>query len=204
MLTIANGDWVITPFVMWLIDSFWIQFFTLAVLLNIELFGWYRFWRWFFVSFLPERKKVRVIIDFTKEIKEELKQEIELKQPGIINRIVIFFEDQFEWAVHPDRRFIKVMKAGGHSLMLFFGAEPFVMGGRMTGTIFCATTGFKNGIYSLMIGNCGHIMISIGFWNLIFYVWEKYQNLFLLFAIISVLFLAIKLIWKKLQIEEKQ
>ena len=178
---------------MWIVDSFWTQFCILAVLLNIELFGWYRFGRWFFVSFMPERKKVRETIDFTKEITKELKRK------GILSKIVNFFEDQFEWAVHPDRWLIKTIKAGGHSLMLFFGAEPFIMGGRMAGTIFCATTGFKTGIYSLMVGNCVHIMISIGLWNLLFYAWEKYQAPLLLFAMISVLFMARGYIWKKLK-----
>lgn len=193
LLTIGNGDWVVTPFVMWLVDSFWAQFFILAVLLNIELVGWYRFWRWFFVSFLPERKKIRTTIDFTKGITTKLKRK------GILDEIVGFFEDQFEWAAHPDRWLIKTMKAGGHLLMLFFGAEPFITGGRMAGTIFCATTGFKTGLYSLMVGNCVHVLLSIGLWHLLFYAWEKYRAPLLLSAIISVLFMARGYIWKKLK-----
>ena len=188
---------------MWLIGSFWVEFFILIVLLNIELFGWYKFWRWFFTSFLPERKKIRKTIDFTKEITEEitkeLEQEKELKEEGIFSRIVNFFEDQFEWAIHPDRWLVKVMKAGGHSLMLFLGAEPFVMGGRVAGVIFCATTGFKNGIYSLMIGNCFHVLISMGLWNLTFYIWTRYRGLFILSATILFLFMARGYIWKKLK-----
>lgn len=198
LLTVGNGDWVLVPLVMLTINSFWSQFLILAVLLNVELVGWYKFWRWFFISFLPERKKIKTTINFTKEITTELKRK------GILDRIVDFFEDQFEWAVRPDRWLIKAMKAGGHFVMLFLGFEPFMTGGRMAGVIFCVTTGFKNGLYSLMAGNCVHVLISMGSWNLVFYIWSQYRSFFILAVLILVLFIVRECVWKKPERKQDQ
>jgi hypothetical protein len=186
LLTAGNGDWVVIPLVMFLVKSFWSQFFVSAVLLNIELFAWYKFWRWFFISFLPERKKIRETIDFTKEVARELKVR------GYIDRVVEHFENTFEWAVHPDRWLFRTIKAGGHVGMFFLGFEPFVMGGRMAGVILCVTTNWKNGLYSLVIGNCVHVLIAMGSWNLVFYLWDQYKVVLILLTFILGLLMAKK------------
>jgi len=193
LLTAGNGDWVIIPLVMFLVKSFWIRFFTLTVLLNIELVAWYRFWRWFFTTFIPERKKIRETIEFTKEVAKELKQK------GYAERVVEHFEGTFEWAVHPDRWLFRTIKAGGHAGMFFLGWEPFMAGGRMAGVILCVTTNWKNGLYPLIAGNCVHVLIAMGSWNLIFFLWEKYKGLLVAVVIISALFIARGYIWKRLK-----
>jgi membrane protein implicated in regulation of membrane protease activity len=198
LLTAGNGDWVVIPLVMFLVQSFWHQFFILSVLLNIEILIWYKFWRWFFITFLPERKKIRESIDFTKEIAKELKRK------GILQRIVEHFENTFEWAVHPDRWLFRTIKAGGHAGMFFLGFEPFVMGGRMAGVILCVTTNWKNGLYSLMIGNCVHVLIAMGSWNLLFHLWREYRSVLIALTAISVLFMARGYIYKRLKKEKAE
>lgn len=193
LLTAGNGDWVLAPLLISLIDSLGIQFFILTVLFNVELIGWYKFWRWFFVSFLSQRRKIKETINFTKEVAQELKAR------GYVDRFVEHFENTFEWAVHPDRWLFRVVKAGGHAGMLFLGFEPFVTGGRMAGVIFCVTTRWKNGLYSLMLGNCVHVIIVMGSWNIMFYLWDMYQCLFILLIIIFVVFMVRINIWKKLK-----
>lgn len=187
---------MVIPIVTFLVDSFWSQFLILIILLNVELICWYKFWRWFLTSFLPERKKIRETIDFTKEVA------LELKQTGYAERIVEHFENTFEWATHPDGRLFKMIKAGGHTMVLFLGAEPFVMGGRVAGVIFCATTGFRNGLYSLVVGNCVHVLISMGMWGLTFYIWEQYRGPFILVVTILLLFMARGYFWKRLKREQ--
>ncbi|KKT90483.1 MAG: hypothetical protein UW90_C0001G0071 [Candidatus Yanofskybacteria bacterium GW2011_GWB1_45_11] len=182
LLTIANGDWVLMPFVMYHVKLFWVQFAILIVLLNVELFAWYKFWRWFFLTFLPERKKIRDTIDFTKEVAGELKAQ------GTADKIIRFFETTFEWVVHPNRWLFRTIKAGGHAGMFFLGWEPFMSGGRLAGTIVCATANFKTGLYSLVAGNCVHILIAMGSWNVVFYLWEKYRDFFFILLAISVLY----------------
>lgn len=194
LLTIANGDWIITPLVMKAIDKFWVQFFILAGLLNLELILWYKFWHWFIKFFLTNRKKIRETIDFTREITKELKKE--LKDKEIIDRIIDYFEQNFEWAVHPDRWFIKLIKTGskifGHFLMFFLGIEPFIQGGRFTGIIICVSIGFRSGLYSLIIGNCGHILINMGMWNLTFYFWDNFKAPFIVVLSVFMVFVFIK------------
>lgn len=193
LLTVGNGDWVLAPLALFLIDSFGIQFFILAVLFNIELIGWYKFWRWFFVSFLPQRRKIKETINFTKEVAQELKAR------GYVDKFVEHFENTFEWAVHPDCWLFRVIKAGGHAGMLFLGFEPFVTGGRMAGVLFCVTTGWKNGLYSLMLGNCVHVLIVLGSWNLILYLWDKYRDPLILLVVTSAIFMASRYVWKRLK-----
>ena len=183
LATLGSGDWVIMPIVMWLIGSFWMQFLALAILLNIEIALWYKFWRWFFVKFLPKRKNVQKTIDFTKEFARELKQK------GYVERIVEFCEDTFEWAVHPDRWLFRLVNASRFFGLLFLGFEPFISGGRVFGVIFCVTTNHKNGLYPLMAGNCVHVLLSLGYWNLTFYLWHEYKSFFFLFAAVFILYL---------------
>lgn len=193
LATVGSGDWVIMPLVLFLVNSFWGQFLILAVLLNIELFAWYKFWRWFFISFLPERKKIRKTIEFTEEVAKELKRK------GYAERVVDHFENNFEWAVHPDRWLSRTIKAVGHAGMFFLGWEPFVIGGRMVGVILCVTTNRKSGLYSLMAGNCIHVLIAMGSWHLVFYLWDEYKVWLILFGVITLLFAARGYVWKKLK-----
>lgn len=163
ILAVANVDWVLIPFVFPLIfDTFWSTAWAAQIVANIEIFGWYKFWRWFFIKFLPKRRRVRETIDFTKELTQELKER------GYVALIVLYFEKQFEWAVNPNQWAFKALKAGSHFGMFFLGFEPFSPGGRFVGVVFCVTTGWARGLYSLCLGNIIHVFISIGSWELIF------------------------------------
>ena len=169
LLFVCNVDWIVAPFLNSYSLSFWNKFFILAPLANLELVGWYSFWRWFFVSFLPRRKKIKETINFTKEVAQELKTR------GYVDRVAEHFENTFEWAVNPNQHLFKIVKAWGHLGMLFLGFEPFVAGGRVVGVIFCATTRWKNGLISLIIGNSIHVIITISSWDLLFYLWNAHR-----------------------------
>lgn len=192
LLFIFNVDWVVAFFLNSFNLSFWNKFLILAPLANLELVGWYLFWRWFFKSFIPERKNIKETINFTKEVAQELKMR------GYVDRIVEHFEKTFEWAVNPNQYLFKVVKAWGHLGMLFLGVEPFVSGGRIVGVIFCATTGWKNGMVSLIIGNTAHVLITIGSWNLFFYLWDTYRTQLIIGTVVAILFFARGFIWRKL------
>lgn len=190
LLFVCNVDWVVAPLLNSYSFSFWNKFFILAPLANTELVGWYCFWRWFFTSFLPERKKIKETINFTKEVA------LELKTSGYADRVVEHFESTFEWAVNPNRHLFKIVKAWGHFGMLFLGFEPFIAGGRVVGVIFCATTGWKNGLISLIIGNSVHVIITISSWDLLFYLWNAHRIELVGVSIASVL---LGLLYKKLR-----
>jgi hypothetical protein len=192
-LFICNVDWVIAPALGSYMDSFWAQYFTLVVLANLELFGWYYFWRWFFVSFLPERRKIRETIDFTKEVAQELQQK------GYKERFVEHFERTFDSATNPENDFFRKIKAWGHAGMIFLGFEPFITGGRLAGVILCSTAKWKTGLYSLMVGNSIHVFVTMGSWNLIFYVWERYKIIVIFLVFLSALFMSRGFVWKKIK-----
>lgn len=172
LLTLLNVDFVLAPAVRTITSEFWGMFGILVVLANIELVLWYRFWRWFFVRFLPERRQIRETVEFAKELGGELKRK------GYIDRVIDHFENTFKWATNPDRWLFRVVKAWGHAGMLFLGFEPFITGGRLIGVIFCATTGWKQGLISLLIGNAVHVMITIGSWEIIYYLIDQFLALF--------------------------
>lgn len=191
LLTVFSIDWVVAPFLRSLFDSMWLLFVILVPFANAELLGWYCFWRWFYTSFLPGRKKVMETIELAKEIGSDLKHD------GYIDRVVDHFEVSFNWAVNPDRWLLKTIKAWGHIGMLFLGLEPFVAGGRLIGVVLCATIGWKSGLYSLMIGNCVHVLFVIGSWNFVFYIWEQHKNTILASLIPLLLLLILGLLVKK-------
>ena len=83
--------------------------------------------------------------------------------------------------------------------MFGLGAESLISGGRLIGTILCASTKRKNWLYSLIIGNTIHVAISVGTWKLFFYLWDEYKGWLILFTIISLLFMARGYVWKKLK-----
>lgn len=175
VLFVANIDWIIIPTILIPLFQFTLTTYIIAIVLaNIELVMWYRFWRWFFVSWLARRKSIKETIEFTKGIANEAKKDEKVR--GYLCRIIDRFENTFAWATNPKRWLWKIVKAGGHFGLLFLGFEPFFWGGRLVGTVFCATIGWKNGIYSLCLGNSLHVIITILSWKAGFrlgdYIWS--------------------------------
>ncbi len=171
VLAILNVDWVLAPLIRSFVDSMLLLFVILVILANAELLGWFHFWRWFFTSFIPRRHEIRETVEFAKEIGTELKQK------GYIDRVVDHFESTFRWATNPNQWLFRVIKTGGHFGMVFLGFEPFVAGGRLVGVLFCATTGWKAGIYPLCVGNAIHILVVIGSWEIIFYIGHSLKQM---------------------------
>jgi hypothetical protein len=155
---------ILTP----ICPSYWALFVVLSVLATLEIIIWYKFWRWFFISYLPRKKEIRKTIEFAKEISGELKRDgyIErLKSDGYIDRVIYRCEEIFRWATHSESWHFKKIKAWGHLGLFILGVEPFFSGGRIAGVIFCSTLGWSKGLYSLCIGNIFHVAITVGFWK---------------------------------------
>lgn len=161
LLVLCNVDWVVIPILQPFFTSIWHLWIVVAAIANVELWLWYRFWRWFFVRWLPGRKSIGETIEFAAELKGELREE------GYIQRVVTHFEETFTWASDPKGKLFKIVKAWGHAGMFFLGCEPVIFGGRLVGVVFCATTGWKSGLWTLMIGNGIHVLISVGTWEAI-------------------------------------
>lgn len=195
VLFVANVDLILVPFVLKPLGlSFWAMFWITMPIANLEILGWFYFWRWFGWEWLPQRERVKETIEFTKGVIEEL-QEVGLLET-IKNRAI----RTFRWANNPNRK--NSLKKWGHAWMLFLGAEPFFTGGRLLAVISCGATRWKAGLVSLCIGNAFHVYISIKSWDLIFYLWDEYKGWLILFTIIAVLFAARGYIWKRLRREQ--
>ena len=187
-------DWFIIPLILGplklsLRATFWITTF----LANLEIVGWFYFWKWFTWVWLPKREKIEEAVEFVKGVIELLREH------GLLKTITIKALWTFRWATNPDR--VRSLKKWGHFWMLFLGVEPFFAGGRILGVIACSATRWKAGLISLCIGNVVHVYISIKTWKLTFYLWDLYRTQFVVLVIITVLLLVVRLIWKNLKQE---
>lgn len=190
-------DWVIIPFVLQPLKlSFWTTFWMAAALANLEIIGWYYFWRWFAWEWLPKREKIEEAVEFVKSVIELL------REFGLLKTITIKALRTFRWATNPNR--LRSLKKWGHAWMLFLGVEPFIGGGRLLGVVSCAATRWRVGLVSLCIGNTIHVYISIKTWKLTFYLWDQYKWQFISLLIAGALFWAGKLIYKNLKVKEAQ
>lgn len=173
ILALINIDWIVIPAILIPLFEFtWPTYIFTIILANIELVLWYKFWRWFLTSWLARRKKIKETIEFAKEIASEAKEDEEVR--GYLDRIVDYFENTFKWATNPNKLLWKIIKFGGHVGAFFLGAEPIVAGGRVIGVLFCATTGWRNGIYSLCIGNVFHVIFTILWWKTGLQFWDYF------------------------------
>ena len=189
LLIAANVDWIIIPLLLEPLKlSFWTTFWIVVLLANVEIIGWFYFWKWFAWEWLPKREKVEETVEFVKSVIELL------REFGLLKTITIKALWTFRWATNPNR--IQSLKKWGHFWMLFLGAEPFFAGGRLLGVVSCATTRWKAGLISLCIGNTLHVYISIKTWKFTFYLWDEYRGWFILSVLLLALF---GYIWKKLK-----
>lgn len=192
LLFFANVDWFIIPFVLepWGL-SFWTTFWIAAPIANLEIIGWFYFWRWFAWEWLPKREKIEEAVEFVKSVIELLREH------GVLKTITIKALYTFRWATNKER--VQSLKKWGHFWMLFLGIEPFFSGGRLLGVISCAATRWKAGIISLCIGNAVHIYISIKTWKLTFYLWDEYKGWLIMLGVIFLLVMARGYVWKRLK-----
>lgn len=192
LLIVASVDWIVIPLILESLKLyFWITFCIVVLLANMEIVGWFYFWRWFAWEWLPKREKIEEAVEFVKSVIELLREH------GLLKTITIKALWTFRWATNMDR--IPSLKKWGHFWMLFLGAEPFFTGGRLLGVISCSAMRWKAGLISLCIGNIAHVYISIKAWKLTFYLWDNYKGLFTVLMVIVVLFFAGRSIWKKLK-----
>lgn len=167
-LFVANVDLLIIPYILQPMNlSFWTMFWVSMLIANLEILGWFYFWRWFAWKWLPKREKIEEAVEFVKSVIELLKEH------GLLKTIIIKALWTFRWATNPNR--LLSLKKLGHFWMFFLGAEPFFTGGRLLGVVLCAATRWKAGLISLCIGNAIHVYISIRTWNLIFFLWDEYR-----------------------------
>lgn len=192
VLFIANVDLVLVPLVLKSSDlSFWSMYWIAMPIANLEIFGWFYFWKWFAWKWLPATEPV-------KETKELVKSIIELlREHGLLGTIIYKVRETFKWATSPDQK--RSLEKWGHFLMLFLGFEPFFVGGRLLGVISCGAARWKAGLVSLCIGNAVHVYVSIKTWNLFFYLLDEYKGWFILLGIITLMFMARGYFWKKLK-----
>lgn len=187
----ASIDWVVYPFIIEpMVESFWWRFIITSVLANAEVVGWFSFWTWFIWKWLPETDPVKDTVELTKSVIDLL------REYGLLGTIVYKIKETFRWATNPSRRSMRFIKAGGHSASFFLGAEPFFTGGRLIAVIFCASTRWKNGLYSLCIGNTIHVFITIKTWNLTFYLWDEYRSIFITTLVLAGVIYVLWLKWK--------
>lgn len=192
LYTVGNIDYVIIPLILKPLGlSFWAMFAIATPLANLEVVGGYYFWKWFAWKWLPTTEPVKETIELKKNIIDLL------EEYGLLETIVYKVKEKFKWAI--SHRFSKWINAWGHAGMFILGAESFVSGGRFVGTVLCASTKKKNGLYSLMVGNTIHVAVSIWTWNLFFYLWDAYRIELIIGIIVAALFFGRRFIWRKLR-----
>ena len=191
LYTVGNVDYVIIPLILKPLGlSFWTIFWIALPIADAEIIGGFYFWSWFAWKWSPTTEPVKETVELAKSII------VLLKEYGLLGTIIYKVRKTFRWATNS--KFIKFIKAWGHIGMFGLGAESVVSGGRLAGTIICASAKRKNWLYSLIIGNTFHVIVSIWTWNLFFYLWNEYRGWFILFGIIMLLFIVRGYVWKKL------
>ena len=194
----ANVDYLIIPFILKPFAlSFWAMFWIAAPMADMEIIGGFYFWKWFAWKWLPTTEPVKDTVELTKSIVTLL------REYGLLGTIIYKVRTTFGWATSPNRKLTKFVKAWGHVAMIGLGAESFVSGGRLVGTVLCASMKWKRGLVSLVIGNTIHVAISIWTWNLFFYFWSEYRGWFIVAIVTTVLFMVWRYFRKSPKIESE-
>ena len=192
LLYLASVDYVIIPFVLEPLKvPFWSAFWIGNLVANLEIIGGFLFWRWCIWVWLPTTKPVKDTVELTENVLALLAER------GLLKTIKYKVLQTFKWATNPKSKLINLAKNWGHLGMFVLGAESIVSGGRLIGTIICASTKWKAGLYSLIAGNMIHVAISIGTWKLLFYLWGEYRIPMIVCGVIGTIFLAIFYVWRK-------
>lgn len=170
LLFFANVDWFVIPYLLSKSSSILIVFLVATPLANIEIRLWYDFWQWFIKKWLPTVNRVKEGIDVAQEVKKELRKR------GVLEIVIDRVHGTFDKATNPNSYLWKVAKGLRHSGMIILGAEPFLPLGRMVAVIFCVSTSWKNGLYSLYIGNTIHVFLSVLQWKAGISLWNYVFN----------------------------
>lgn len=199
LYTAGNVDYIIIPLVLEPLGlSFWSMFWIANLVANLEIVGGFYFWSWFAWKWLPTTKPVKETVELTKDIISLL------REYGLLGTIVYKVRETFEWATDSKGKFRVFIEAWGrHVGMFVLGAESIVSGGRLVGTILCASMKWKSGIVSLIMGNIIHVAISIGMWKLFFFSLGEYKGWLILITSIIISLVIGRFIWKKLRSDKE-
>lgn len=167
-LYILNVDWIIMPKLkFWGLGGWWL-FVVTSILAVLELYFGYLFWDWF-RRVAVQSEMVQGAIEVGAEINWEL------KKTGFWHKFkdkpIAYFFVTFKKATDENSRFMKWLKRGGNLGMFICGINP-EPGTRTIGAIFCGTTGWKNGLYPLALGNIFRVAYMVGLWEAIFKIFD--------------------------------
>lgn len=176
-LYILNVDWILMPKLKWLGLNGWLLFAVTSILAVLELYLGYLFWDWFrrvavkeFAKRAAQSDMVQEAIEMGAEIKNDL------TEAGLWDkfksRVINFLFNAYHQATDENHRFMKWLKRGGGMGMFLFGINP-EPGTRTFGAIFCGTTGWKNGLYPLAMGNILRVAYMVGVWDIIFRLFKN-------------------------------
>lgn len=197
LYTAGNVDYIVIPLILNPLGlSFWGIFLAAALLANLEILCGYRFWSWFIRKWLPMTEPVKETVELTKSII------ILLREKGLLGTIIYKVRENFKWAT--GNKFSRFINVWGHVGMFILGAESIISGGRLVGTILCASRKWRKGLISLIIGNTIHVAISIWTWNLFFYFWDEYRRGLVISTIVIVLLMIGRSFWRKTKKEKTE
>lgn len=171
-LAFLSVDWILMPAIQARGVTGWYLFILTSILAIAELFCWLYWAKWFrsvalveFAKKAAKTKEIQEAIALGKEIRNEMKsKEIWTRAK---NKVVDYSFGLFQKVTDENNRFVKWLKRGGAITMFLFGINP-EPGTRTIGAIFCGTTGWKNGIYPLAVGNVARVAYMVGLWHIIF------------------------------------
>ena len=170
LLMIASSmDMVIMPVLESFEISGWRLFWITSLVSTAKLYIWYFFWKWFRKMAIPELVRHKLLQSGDIQEGLALGKEIErkLRGEGLAERIAEYCHYLYKKYTDEDSKLVKRIKRGGHLGMLMLGVLPNSIF-RAAGVTCCATFGWHRGMYSLLIGNIGHIAYMVGVWDLIF------------------------------------
>ncbi|MEX1064047.1 MAG: hypothetical protein WD898_01825 [Candidatus Paceibacterota bacterium] len=167
LLIIFQIDLIIIPVLRQAGLSFWKIYFIAMPMGTAELFIQYYFFSWF-------RKEVVLTVLKRKAAQEglvkegiELVQQVRQQNYGVSTRIKNYCFKIYASSTDPDNKTVKKIKRGGHGIMLLLGLEPWVYGGRLFGVVNCSAIGWRNGLYSLALGNAVRMTGIVAAWDFI-------------------------------------
>lgn len=167
-----NTDFIANHFLVWLGLTDFAFYFWLILIATIEVLCWFIFFRWLLFQRVRKGKKVKRLIELSKEVKGEKKiKEIiewgketkeELQRKGFFEQVKDIFSREItkasnSWA-------LKALKYGGITMfyMTLFGIASIPIPlGRTSMIILCGITNSRFGLFLVMCGNIVHIYV----WN---------------------------------------
>lgn len=135
-------------------------FFFAAALGTLELIYWFFFYKKL-VKFLANKKSIQEDRNFLEKLWTDLKID------GYADLVINYFSNKYNSFMNRDNWLVKGLKGGSYAIIFFAGAEP-APAGRLIGVAFCGMTGWKKGLYILVIGNILKTAYTVMGWKFIF------------------------------------